>query len=169
MTGNYFSHQEDNGTQETLFTQDHPISKSTLFKDRIKLGANYGLYLSPVQIHDDDRTFSCHMTVRPGKILRSSTTVKVFGKSFCCLDSLSSCHPCCLLCFPPREEAACDLECSHARLSVQEFCLLWYLPFMLGLGERIRSKRITSLFIDWNHTVGQFPGDHSLTHNFNIS
>lgn len=71
---------EDNGTQETLFTQDHRISKSTLFKDRVKLGADYGLYLSPVQIHDDDRKFSCHVTVMPGKILRSSTTVKVFAK-----------------------------------------------------------------------------------------
>ncbi|KAM7132142.1 T-cell surface protein tactile isoform 2-T2 [Molossus nigricans] len=71
---------EDNGTQETLITQGHPISNSTLFKDRVKLGADYGLYLSPVQIHDNDRRFSCHVTIRPGKILRSSTTVKVFAK-----------------------------------------------------------------------------------------
>lgn len=92
MTGIY-SHQEDNGTQETLFTQDHPISNATAFKDRVKLGADYGLSLSPVQIHDDDRKFSCHVTVRRGTILRSSTRVKVFGKSFCSLDSLTSCHP----------------------------------------------------------------------------
>lgn len=71
---------EDNGTQETLIAQDHSISNSTLFKDRVKLGTDYGLYLSPVQIHDDDRKFSCHVVVRPGKILRSSTTVKVFAK-----------------------------------------------------------------------------------------
>lgn len=71
---------EDSGTQETLFTRDHRISKSTLFKDRVKLGADDGLYLSPVQIHDDDRKFSCHVTVRPGKILSGSTTVKVFAK-----------------------------------------------------------------------------------------
>lgn len=71
---------EDNGTQETLITQGHPINKSTSFKDRVKLGADYGLYLSPVQIHDNDRKFSCHVTIRPGKILRSSTTVKVFAK-----------------------------------------------------------------------------------------
>lgn len=71
---------EDNGTQETLITQGHPISNSTLFKDRVKLGTDYGLYLSPVQIHDDDRKFSCHVKVSPGKILRRSTTVKVFAK-----------------------------------------------------------------------------------------
>ncbi|XP_064351667.1 T-cell surface protein tactile isoform X3 [Camelus dromedarius] len=71
---------EDSGTQETLITQDHPISNSTLFKDRVKLGTDYALYLSPVQIHDDDRKFSCHVEVRPGRILRSFTTVKVFAK-----------------------------------------------------------------------------------------
>ncbi|XP_047648779.1 T-cell surface protein tactile isoform X3 [Phacochoerus africanus] len=71
---------EGNGTQETLITQDHPISSSTFFKDRVKLGANYTLHLSPVHIHDDDQKFSCHIVVRPGKILASSTTVKVFAK-----------------------------------------------------------------------------------------
>ncbi|XP_055965322.1 T-cell surface protein tactile [Sorex fumeus] len=71
---------EDNGNQETLLTGDHPISNSTLFKDRVKLGADYALHLSPVQIHDDHRKFSCQVIIRPGKILRSSTTVKVFAK-----------------------------------------------------------------------------------------
>ncbi|XP_054984120.1 T-cell surface protein tactile isoform X1 [Sorex araneus] len=71
---------EDNGIQETLLTRDHPISNSTLFKDRVKLGADYALDLSPVQIHDDHRTFSCQIIVKPGKILRSSTMVKVFAK-----------------------------------------------------------------------------------------
>ncbi|XP_066097704.1 T-cell surface protein tactile isoform X2 [Saccopteryx bilineata] len=71
---------EDNGTQEALITQDHSISNSTLFKDRVKLGTDCELYLSPVQIHDDGRKFSCHVKVKPRKILRSSTTVKVFAK-----------------------------------------------------------------------------------------
>ncbi|XP_045707341.1 T-cell surface protein tactile isoform X2 [Phyllostomus hastatus] len=71
---------EGNGIQETLIIQGQPISNSTLFKDRVKLGADYGLYLSPVQIHDNDRKFSCHVTLRSGKTLRSSTTVKVFAK-----------------------------------------------------------------------------------------
>ncbi|XP_012380012.2 T-cell surface protein tactile [Dasypus novemcinctus] len=71
---------EDNGTQETLIAQDHSISNSTWFKERVKLSTDYGLYLSPVQIHDDDRKFSCHVKARSGKIWMSSTTVKVFAK-----------------------------------------------------------------------------------------
>ncbi|XP_032155037.1 T-cell surface protein tactile isoform X1 [Sapajus apella] len=71
---------EYNRTQETLITQDHLISNSTLFKDRVKLGTDYRLHLSPVQIFDDGRKFSCHIGVSPDKILRSSTTVKVFAK-----------------------------------------------------------------------------------------
>ncbi|KAF4026037.1 hypothetical protein G4228_018007 [Cervus hanglu yarkandensis] len=74
------SHQEDNGTQETLTARGHPISNSTLFKDRVRIGADYRLYLSPVQIHDDGRKFSCRIVVRSGRVLRSSTTVKVFAK-----------------------------------------------------------------------------------------
>ncbi|XP_035565708.1 T-cell surface protein tactile isoform X3 [Canis lupus dingo] len=72
--------QEGNGIQEIRITQGHAISNSTLFKDRVKLGVDYTLCLSPVQIHDDDRKFSCHIMVRPGKILRNSITVKVFAK-----------------------------------------------------------------------------------------
>ncbi|XP_043748931.1 T-cell surface protein tactile [Cervus elaphus] len=71
---------EDNGTQETLTARGHPISNSTLFKDRVRIGADYRLYLSPVQIHDDGRKFSCRIVVRSGRVLRSSTTVKVFAK-----------------------------------------------------------------------------------------
>ncbi|CAN0416751.1 unnamed protein product [Rangifer tarandus platyrhynchus] len=71
---------EDNGTQETLTARGHPISNSTLFKDRVRIGADYRLYLSPVQIHDDGRKFSCRIVVRSGRVLRSSTTVKVFAE-----------------------------------------------------------------------------------------
>ncbi|XP_012316365.2 T-cell surface protein tactile isoform X1 [Aotus nancymaae] len=71
---------EYNGTQETLITQDHLISNSTLFKDRVKFGTDYRLHLSPVQIFDDGQKFSCHIRVSPDKILRRSTTVKVFAK-----------------------------------------------------------------------------------------
>ncbi|XP_003261838.2 T-cell surface protein tactile isoform X2 [Nomascus leucogenys] len=71
---------DDNGTQETLISQNHLISNSTLLKDRVKLGTDYRLHLSPVQIFDDGRKFSCHVRVGPDKILRSSTTVKVFAK-----------------------------------------------------------------------------------------
>lgn len=70
---------EDNGAQETLIQNLH-ISSSTSFKDRVRLCANHGLCLSPVQIHDDGRMFSCQVRLGPSKILRSSTTVKVFAK-----------------------------------------------------------------------------------------
>ncbi|XP_077628002.1 T-cell surface protein tactile isoform X3 [Crocuta crocuta] len=72
--------QEDNGTREAGITQGHSISNSTPFKDRVQLDTDYKLNLSPVQIHDDGRKFTCHVMVRPGKILKSSTTVKVFAK-----------------------------------------------------------------------------------------
>ncbi|XP_049641565.1 T-cell surface protein tactile [Suncus etruscus] len=71
---------EHNGTQEMIFTGDHPISNSIVLKDRVKLGADYALKLSPVQIHDDNLKFSCQVTIKPGKTLRSSTMVKVFAK-----------------------------------------------------------------------------------------
>lgn len=98
VTSDYFFQQENNGTWETLITQGHSISNSTLFKDRVKLGTDNKLYLSPVQIHDDDRKFSCRVVVRSGKILRHSTTVKVFGKRFCSLGSLLSSCPFLLPC-----------------------------------------------------------------------
>ncbi|XP_054557123.1 T-cell surface protein tactile [Talpa occidentalis] len=77
---------EDNRTQEILIrkysgnTQHHLISKSTSLKDRVKLGTNYSLQLSPVQVHDDGLTFSCCVKVNTSKILRSFTKVKVFAK-----------------------------------------------------------------------------------------
>ncbi|XP_058517320.1 T-cell surface protein tactile [Ochotona princeps] len=71
---------EVNGTQETLISQERPNSTSALFKDRVKLHADHGLYLSPVQIQDDDRKFSCQVRLSSGKMATSSTTVKVFAK-----------------------------------------------------------------------------------------
>uniref|UniRef100_A0A8C0C8R7 CD96 molecule n=1 Tax=Balaenoptera musculus TaxID=9771 RepID=A0A8C0C8R7_BALMU len=71
---------EDNGTQETLLTQYHPISNSTLFKDRVKPGTECSLYLSPVHIQGGGRKFSCQVVVRSGKIFRRSTMVRVFAK-----------------------------------------------------------------------------------------
>ncbi|XP_023557667.1 T-cell surface protein tactile isoform X2 [Octodon degus] len=70
----------DNGTQETIITQGQHISNATSFTDRVTLGADYRLKLFPVQTHDDGRKFSCHVGVKPGKILKSSTVVKVFAK-----------------------------------------------------------------------------------------
>lgn len=66
--------------EEVLFTYDHHVSNSTSFKGRVGLGADYGLRLSPVQIQDDGRTFSCFLRISPLKVWKTSTTVKVFGK-----------------------------------------------------------------------------------------
>ncbi|XP_029411106.1 T-cell surface protein tactile isoform X1 [Nannospalax galili] len=71
---------DSNGTQEALITHNHQVSNSTLFKDRVKLGADCGLHLYPVQIHDDGRIFSCHLGVSSLKVWKTSTTVKVFAK-----------------------------------------------------------------------------------------
>lgn len=85
-----FSLQEEDGREEVLFTHNHQVSHSTSFKGRVRLGADYGLYLSPVQIQDDGRTFSCHLSASPLKVWKTSTTVKVFGKEFALW---SLCHP----------------------------------------------------------------------------
>lgn len=84
-----FSLQEKDGGEEVLFTHDH-ISNSTSFKGRVRVGADYELHLSPVQIQDNGRTFSCRLSVSSFKVWKTSTTVKVFGKEF---SLWSFCHP----------------------------------------------------------------------------
>lgn len=80
LTEYCFSHQKKDGIQEVLFTNDHHINNSTSLKDRVQLDTDYGLQLSPVQVQDDGRTFSCHLRVNPLKVWKTSTTVKVFGE-----------------------------------------------------------------------------------------
>ncbi|XP_041529244.1 T-cell surface protein tactile [Microtus oregoni] len=71
---------EKDGVQEVLLTHDDHICNSTSFKGRVKLGADFGLHLSPVQIQDDGLTFSCQLRVTPLEVWKTSTTVKVFAK-----------------------------------------------------------------------------------------
>lgn len=71
---------EKDGKEEVLFTHDHQVSHSTSLKDRVRLEADYRLSLSPVQIQDDGRTFSCRLSVNPLKVWKTSATVKVFAK-----------------------------------------------------------------------------------------
>lgn len=71
---------EKDGVQEVLLTHDDHICSSTSLKGRVKLGADSGLHLSPVQIQDDGLTFSCHLRVNPLEVWKTSTTVKVFAK-----------------------------------------------------------------------------------------
>ncbi|XP_068925925.1 T-cell surface protein tactile [Petaurus breviceps papuanus] len=65
---------EEKGMQATL-TQNN-----TFLKNRIVLLKDHGLYLSSVEIFDDDRKFSCHVTFQSGKILKNVTRIKVFAK-----------------------------------------------------------------------------------------
>lgn len=131
-----FSHQEDNGTQEALITKDH-ISSSTPFKDRVKLDVDGRLHLSPVHIHDDGKKFSCRLTVRTDKILRSSTTVKVFGKGFCSMDSLTYSCQCLLLWSSLKRKPLTMLASTHTRVTVLDFHLPWSLSLLLGVGTRV--------------------------------
>ncbi|XP_075820091.1 T-cell surface protein tactile isoform X2 [Microtus pennsylvanicus] len=71
---------EKDGVQEVLLTHDDHICNSTSFKGRVKLGADFGLHLSPVQIQDDGLTFSCQLSVTPLEVWKTSTIVKVFAK-----------------------------------------------------------------------------------------
>lgn len=103
-----------------LFTGDHPIINSIVWKDRVKLGADYTLNLSPVQIHDDNLKFSCQVTIRPGKILQSSTMVKVFGKSFY---SLISCSCLIFFCFALSKKM--NSLTKIAIVCLDTFCLCW--------------------------------------------
>lgn len=74
--------QEKDGVQEVLLTHDNHICNSASFQGRVKLGADSGLHLSPVQIQDDGLIFSCHLRVSPLEVWKTSTTIKVFGKEF---------------------------------------------------------------------------------------
>ena len=148
------SPQEDNGTQETLTTRGHPISNSTLFKDRVRIGTDYGLYLSPVQIHDDGRKFTCHIVVRPGRVLRSSTTVKVFGKFL----FSGSCHaPVTVPRFFPHQRWN-TLLAREQPLKGRCSGVLFVLTLVIHVGGGDEGRKLKD--DDSAATDHQFPGDH---------
>ncbi|XP_074070549.1 T-cell surface protein tactile [Macrotis lagotis] len=66
---------EKNGTQETLIFQNN-----TFLKNRNIQLKDHGLYLSSIEISDDDREFSCNVAIQPDKILKNVTRIKVFAK-----------------------------------------------------------------------------------------
>ncbi|XP_044525122.1 T-cell surface protein tactile [Gracilinanus agilis] len=75
---------EENGIQETLIQND------TFPKNRIILRKDHGIYLSPIEILDNDRKFSCHVTIQSGKILKNVTRIKVFAKPDISMDMQSN-------------------------------------------------------------------------------
>lgn len=77
--------QRDNGKQVKLITKNsyqHEAKKTSnlLYKDRIYLGPENALQISPLKTIDDGKAFSCLVTYHPERIVKRTTTVKVFGK-----------------------------------------------------------------------------------------
>ncbi|XP_042298910.1 T-cell surface protein tactile-like [Sceloporus undulatus] len=52
----------------------------TIFKDRIKINPEDTLIISPVSVLDDGKKFVCSVFYQPGRIIKSTTDVKVFVK-----------------------------------------------------------------------------------------
>jgi len=84
LCGLFFS-QGENGGKEELVTKEASSpavyrNGSTLYGQRVHLGLNNALKISPTKIMDDGRVFSCHVMYHPERVRKSSTTVKVFGE-----------------------------------------------------------------------------------------
>uniref|UniRef100_K7GG73 CD96 molecule n=1 Tax=Pelodiscus sinensis TaxID=13735 RepID=K7GG73_PELSI len=73
-------HEETTLTIKEFYHQDVSKTINLLYKERIQLGANNELKISPVKINDDNKVFSCYVKYHPERILASTTKVKVFAK-----------------------------------------------------------------------------------------
>lgn len=90
----FFCTQGENGRKEELVTKEPSCpavyrNSSVLYRQRVLLGFNNALKVSPLKITDDGRVFSCHVLYHRERVQKSSTTVRVFGKGLmptaCCL------------------------------------------------------------------------------------
>ncbi|NXM51199.1 TACT protein, partial [Gymnorhina tibicen] len=75
----------ENGRKEELVTKEPSCpavyrNSSMVYWQRVLLGFNNALKVSPPKITDDGRVFSCHVLYHPERVQKSSTTVRVFGK-----------------------------------------------------------------------------------------
>ncbi|NXI29366.1 TACT protein, partial [Sterrhoptilus dennistouni] len=75
----------EKGREEELVTKEPSCpavyrNSSVLLGQRVLLGLNNALKVSPTKITDDGRVFSCHVLYHPERVQKSSTTVRVFGK-----------------------------------------------------------------------------------------
>ncbi|XP_067402496.1 T-cell surface protein tactile isoform X2 [Emydura macquarii macquarii] len=76
----------ENGHEETtliakeFYHQYVNKTDSLLYKERIQLGPDNALTISPIKIVDDGKVFSCRVMYHPERILESITKVKVFAK-----------------------------------------------------------------------------------------
>ncbi|XP_060623114.2 T-cell surface protein tactile isoform X1 [Anolis sagrei] len=77
--------QKENKNEELLISKQsyyghEYITRSTSFKERIKMNPENTLIISPVSVLDDGMKFICSVVYRPGRMIRSTTDVKVFVK-----------------------------------------------------------------------------------------
>ncbi|NXK05413.1 TACT protein, partial [Herpetotheres cachinnans] len=75
----------ENGRREELVSKEPSCpavyrNGSVQYGPRVRLGLNNTLKIFPTKITDDGRVFSCHVVYHPQRVLKSSTTVRVFGK-----------------------------------------------------------------------------------------
>ncbi|XP_050814691.1 T-cell surface protein tactile isoform X1 [Gopherus flavomarginatus] len=76
----------ENGREETtliikeFYQQDVNKTNSLLYKERIQLGPDNALKISPIKIVDDGKVFSCRVMYHPERILMNIIKVKVFAK-----------------------------------------------------------------------------------------
>ncbi|TRZ11632.1 hypothetical protein HGM15179_015478 [Zosterops borbonicus] len=82
---NLLSRQKgEKGREEELVTKEPSCpavyrNSSMLLGQRVLLGLNNALKISPTKITDDGRVFSCHVLYHPERVQKSSTTVRVFA------------------------------------------------------------------------------------------
>ncbi|KFQ75822.1 T-cell surface protein tactile, partial [Phaethon lepturus] len=75
----------ENGREEELVTKEPSCpavywNGSVFYRQRVHLGLNNALKIFSTKITDDGRVFSCHVLYHWGRVQKSSTTVRVFGK-----------------------------------------------------------------------------------------
>ncbi|PKU44907.1 t-cell surface protein tactile [Limosa lapponica baueri] len=74
----------EKGREEELVTKEPSCpavyrNSSALYRQRVRLGLNNALKIFPTKITDDGKVFSCHVVYDPGRVQKSSTTVRVFA------------------------------------------------------------------------------------------
>nr|XP_016848038.1 PREDICTED: T-cell surface protein tactile isoform X3 [Anolis carolinensis] len=77
--------QKENKNEELLISKQsyyghEYITRPTSFKERIKMNQENTLIISPVSVFDDGTKFICSVVYQPGRMIRSTTVMKVFVK-----------------------------------------------------------------------------------------
>nr|XP_020665570.1 T-cell surface protein tactile isoform X3 [Pogona vitticeps] len=77
--------QKENENEEILISKPsynsrEYITRTTMYKDRIESNSENTLIISPVSVFDDGKKFVCSVSHHPGRIMKTTTEVKVFVK-----------------------------------------------------------------------------------------